>query len=141
MPIGQRLSLRPLQITRRHVFRVLPIAEAELDRWAARARQVPDPELRRQALASIRTKRFHCQGGSVFATASSFADACSATTRLFCPISISTVPMTASWPFMLPAPVRRSPPILTLAIWPIVIGTPEAVRNDPRVIKAYLGEE
>ena len=40
---------------------------AELAGWTARAEAIPDPELRRQALASLSTKRFHCEGGSVFA--------------------------------------------------------------------------
>ena len=66
-------------------------------------------------------------GGSDFVIWSSLAVADSATTRLFWPINISTVPMTASWPFMLPAPVRKSPPTRTLAIWPIVIGVPPRV--------------
>jgi tetraprenyl-beta-curcumene synthase len=43
--------------------------DRELAGWTARARAIPDPELRRQALASLRSKRFHCEGGSVFAAA------------------------------------------------------------------------
>ncbi len=41
----------------------------ELDKWSRMADLIPDEELRRQALASIETKRFHCQGGAVYAAA------------------------------------------------------------------------
>lgn len=45
---------------------ILPLAKAELSRWEQRARQIPNPELRRQAVASICKKSFHSVGGSVF---------------------------------------------------------------------------
>lgn len=45
---------------------VLAGVDAELAVWTARAGAIPDPELRCQALASLRAKRFHCEGGSVF---------------------------------------------------------------------------
>lgn len=48
---------------------MLPVCAAELERWRERAAEIPDPELRRQALASLATKRFHADGGSVYATA------------------------------------------------------------------------
>lgn len=35
--------------------------------WELEARRSVDPELRRQALASLNSKAFHCQGGAVFA--------------------------------------------------------------------------
>jgi len=50
-----------------YLRRVLPAAERELDNWRCLASGMPDSELARQALASITHKRFHCQGGSVFA--------------------------------------------------------------------------
>jgi tetraprenyl-beta-curcumene synthase len=53
----------------RHMRRVRAGVDRELAAWTERARAIPDPELRRQALASLRTKRFHCEGGSVFALA------------------------------------------------------------------------
>lgn len=46
---------------------VLPAVERQLDRWRAAADRCPDPELRRQALASLQHKRFHAQGGAAFA--------------------------------------------------------------------------
>lgn len=49
--------------------RVLPMAAGELARWRRRAEAIPHPELRRQALASLRLKRFHAEGGSVYAAA------------------------------------------------------------------------
>ena len=55
-------------------------------------------------------------GGRVPSIADSFSPTASATMRLFSPISMSTVPITASSPFMLAAPVRRSPPTFTSAI-------------------------
>lgn len=54
-------------ITRRHIARVLPLVDRELAQWSERARSIPDPALAAQATASIAHKRFHCEGGSVFA--------------------------------------------------------------------------
>ncbi|WP_139492397.1 tetraprenyl-beta-curcumene synthase family protein [Brevibacillus dissolubilis] len=54
---------------------VLPSLEREFSKWVQRAEQIPDPELRRQALASMSAKKFHCQGGAVYAAqALGFAD-------------------------------------------------------------------
>lgn len=61
------LALRPLWVTHRHLRCVLPLVARELEHWERLAGAIPDPELRRQALASLRHKRFHCEGGSVFA--------------------------------------------------------------------------
>lgn len=47
-------------------FDVLPDAHRYLSGWKDRAEQIPDPELRKQALISIRTKTFHCEGGSTY---------------------------------------------------------------------------
>jgi tetraprenyl-beta-curcumene synthase len=47
---------------------VLPLASRELAAWGERAAAIPDPELRRHALASLRLKRFHADGGCVYAT-------------------------------------------------------------------------
>jgi len=49
------------------VFKVFPIVSRELDYWSAKAEQIPDWELRTQALSSLRSKKFHAQGGSVYA--------------------------------------------------------------------------
>lgn len=52
----------------RSFARVLPLSSRELRTWRERAGAIPDPELRAQALASLRLKRFHADGGCVFAT-------------------------------------------------------------------------
>jgi tetraprenyl-beta-curcumene synthase len=46
---------------------VHPAVSRELSHWIDAASRIPDSELRRQALASLRTKRFHCVGGAVLA--------------------------------------------------------------------------
>ena len=46
---------------------VLPLTATELARWQRRIAEIPSPELRRQAQASITLKRFHCEGGTVYA--------------------------------------------------------------------------
>jgi tetraprenyl-beta-curcumene synthase len=46
---------------------VLPCVHRYLNGWKEKAKKIPDPELRRQALASIETKTFHCEGGAVLA--------------------------------------------------------------------------
>lgn len=48
---------------------VLPEVRSQLQGWRERAERIPDPELRRQALASIAAKQFHCEGGAVYAAA------------------------------------------------------------------------
>ena len=37
-----------------------------LRQWKERVERIPDPELRRQALTSIATKTFHCEGGALY---------------------------------------------------------------------------
>lgn len=46
---------------------VLPLTGQELAKWQRRAEAIPNPELREQALASLNWKRFHAEGGSVYA--------------------------------------------------------------------------
>ncbi|MDP5274530.1 tetraprenyl-beta-curcumene synthase family protein [Chengkuizengella sp. 2205SS18-9] len=48
---------------------VLPEVKAQLNDWRKIADQIPNDELRKQAIDSMTTKQFHCQGGSVYAVA------------------------------------------------------------------------
>lgn len=48
---------------------ILPEVSEQLAQWQELAARIPDDELRTQALASIESKRFHCQGGAVYASA------------------------------------------------------------------------
>jgi len=48
--------------------RVLPIVRAELRGWERAARAIPDPQLRAQALATLRGERLSAVGASLFAT-------------------------------------------------------------------------
>ncbi|OPY90432.1 MAG: Tetraprenyl-beta-curcumene synthase [Syntrophus sp. PtaU1.Bin208] len=54
-------------LTTRIFLQVRPRVQCYLKGWRRRAEAIPDPELRRQALLSIRTKTFHCEGGAVYA--------------------------------------------------------------------------
>ncbi|WNC15770.1 tetraprenyl-beta-curcumene synthase family protein [Brevibacillus brevis] len=57
----------PWQLLYRVYRHVLPVLEREFAAWYQRAQAIPNPELRKQALDSMNTKKFHCQGGSVYA--------------------------------------------------------------------------
>ncbi|CEP66330.1 Terpenoid synthase [Moorella glycerini] len=52
----------------RLLFQAFPAVNRELMRWRHLAASSPEPELSQQALASLTFKKFHCQGGSVYAT-------------------------------------------------------------------------
>ncbi|WP_209123940.1 tetraprenyl-beta-curcumene synthase family protein [Alkalihalobacillus sp. BA299] len=45
---------------------VIPTVHQYLDSWKKKASSIPDPELRKQALMSIETKTFHCEGGGIY---------------------------------------------------------------------------
>lgn len=62
--LGQTLS--SAKLVTRFIVKVLPLVNHELDHWRCLADSIPCQELRLQALASIRDKKFHCQGGSVY---------------------------------------------------------------------------
>jgi len=46
--------------------RVLPAVHRFLAGWKEKARKIPDPELRHQALMSIGNKTFHCEGDGIY---------------------------------------------------------------------------
>lgn len=55
-----------LTLTTRMILQIKPSVHRYLDGWKKFAVTIPDAELRRQALASIQTKAFHCEGGAVY---------------------------------------------------------------------------
>ncbi len=55
----------PISLMYRVYRQVLPQVHRELGYWKKRAEEIPNPELRKQALASIEHKTFHCEGGSI----------------------------------------------------------------------------
>lgn len=56
-----------LNTFRRHYTQTLPAVSGCVAHWSRRADAIPSPELRLQAKASLRSKRFHCEGGSFYA--------------------------------------------------------------------------
>ncbi len=46
---------------------ILPEVRSQLARWREAAEQIPDRELQKQAVASMTSKQFHCEGGAVYA--------------------------------------------------------------------------
>jgi tetraprenyl-beta-curcumene synthase len=48
---------------------ILPEVHEQLRFWRQKAGQMPDPELQKQAIASMVSKQFHCQGGAIYAAA------------------------------------------------------------------------
>ncbi|MCE7791465.1 tetraprenyl-beta-curcumene synthase family protein [Salipaludibacillus sp. CUR1] len=46
---------------------VIPAVHEFLDEWRKRAETIPNSELRTQAIMSIESKAFHCEGGAIYA--------------------------------------------------------------------------
>ncbi|MBP3040100.1 tetraprenyl-beta-curcumene synthase family protein [Bacillaceae bacterium Marseille-Q3522] len=57
----------PISLMAKVYRKIIPAAHKELSYWRARAEQIADPELKKQALQSIKDKTFHCEGGSIMA--------------------------------------------------------------------------
>jgi tetraprenyl-beta-curcumene synthase len=55
----------PFMLMRKVYKEVMPIVHEELLKWKKKASNIPNEELRTQALASINDKTFHCEGGSI----------------------------------------------------------------------------
>jgi tetraprenyl-beta-curcumene synthase len=51
----------------RFILKVRPDTRRLLKEWKRQAENIPDAELRKQALLSIETKAFHCEGGAIYA--------------------------------------------------------------------------
>jgi tetraprenyl-beta-curcumene synthase len=61
------IPTKPLVLMSNVYRKVFPAVNQELSYWKKRAEAIPNVELRKQALASISTKAFHCQGGAILA--------------------------------------------------------------------------
>ncbi|SDJ18341.1 tetraprenyl-beta-curcumene synthase family protein [Natribacillus halophilus] len=61
-----KVPTKPWTLLYRIRQETLPAAHDELDKWKEKASEIPNEELREQALASIEAKTFHCEGGTVY---------------------------------------------------------------------------
>lgn len=59
-----------IDVARRMDGIVMPLVARELDRWREFGASIPNRELSHQAIQSITHKRFHAEGGAIYATAS-----------------------------------------------------------------------
>jgi tetraprenyl-beta-curcumene synthase len=62
-----RVPKTPIGLMGRTYVKILPVVHKELSFWTKRANEIPNDELRKQALMSIKHKTFHCEGGSILA--------------------------------------------------------------------------
>lgn len=56
-----------LRLAKTGIKRTIPAANQELSYWLSRAKQIPNANLRKQAVESIESKAFHAQGGGIYA--------------------------------------------------------------------------
>lgn len=66
-----KVPLNPITLMYCMYKDILPEVKTQLIHWNNFAVNIPDHELRSQALASLLHKKFHCQGGAVYAAADS----------------------------------------------------------------------
>lgn len=66
---GVSVPYGPIRLMSRVYNYVLPEVRSQLRGWRDWAERIPDPELKKQAIASMSSKEFHCIGGSVYAAA------------------------------------------------------------------------
>lgn len=59
----------PLRLMYRIYRYILPEVRTQLAQWRQAAEKIPDSELKKQAIASMTSKQFHCEGGAVYAAA------------------------------------------------------------------------
>ncbi|MFP3125022.1 tetraprenyl-beta-curcumene synthase family protein [Ectobacillus funiculus] len=62
-----KIPTNPISLMSKVYRNVMPPVHQELMRWTERAQCIPNEELRKQALASIEHKTFHCEGGGILA--------------------------------------------------------------------------
>jgi tetraprenyl-beta-curcumene synthase len=62
-----KIPVSPSYMAAVSLGRIVPRVHRCLHYWQEVAAAIPDPELRKQALASIEAKAFHCEGGAVYA--------------------------------------------------------------------------
>ncbi|SDX18796.1 tetraprenyl-beta-curcumene synthase family protein [Paenibacillus sp. CF384] len=67
--LARQMPQTPIRLMYRVYKYVLPEVRAELARLRVIAEQIPDHELRTQAIASMTSKQFHCEGGGIYAAA------------------------------------------------------------------------
>ncbi|MBB6455432.1 tetraprenyl-beta-curcumene synthase [Salirhabdus euzebyi] len=65
--MNSKVPHSPLKLITNCYRRVFPEVHAELREWKRKASSITNEELRHQALASIHTKTFHCEGGGTYA--------------------------------------------------------------------------
>lgn len=61
------IPVTPLMLMNRVYKDIFPDVQQELKYWKDKAKAIPDPELRKQAIDSIENKDFHCEGGAILA--------------------------------------------------------------------------
>ncbi|MGG4013134.1 tetraprenyl-beta-curcumene synthase family protein [Bacillus smithii] len=61
------IPTHPFSLMGQAYRKVFPTVHKELNKWKQKANSIPDQELKKQALASIEHKTFHCEGGSILA--------------------------------------------------------------------------
>ena len=61
------LPMNRVKLIYQFVSEVFPMVKQELSKWQQIAAQLPDARLSLQATESIRSKAFHCHGGSIYA--------------------------------------------------------------------------
>ncbi|WP_219836052.1 tetraprenyl-beta-curcumene synthase family protein [Paenibacillus sp. R14(2021)] len=66
---ARQVPKTPVTLMYRVYKYVLPEVRAELGRLRVIAERIPDDELRIQAIASMTSKQFHCEGGGIYAAA------------------------------------------------------------------------
>ncbi|MDS9470733.1 tetraprenyl-beta-curcumene synthase family protein [Sporosarcina pasteurii] len=62
-----KIPSHPITLMDKVYRNIMPAVHEELRYWKKRAEEIPNDELRQQALASIEQKTIHCEGGSIMA--------------------------------------------------------------------------